>query len=91
MVEKRLTFEHENARYFFASAVPSETHPSMPGITRLEMIFQVNKFSVSSDKQSIIFESLIQTDFKLGSGALAKTKLAVILNAMPFSIKAWNK
>jgi hypothetical protein len=69
--------------------VPSEILPPEPDMERLDLIFAISKFSVVAGK-TIVIETILQTDFNLGSGGFAKVAKGVVHATLPKILENWN-
>ena len=86
MVDKRFKFNHNGSTYVYCSSVPDEIVPVDKLMERLNLIMTICKYtfgSTLSGGKFINVELIGQTDFNLGSGAMAKSLKALLATAIP--------
>ena len=59
----------------------------------MELVFSIAKFSfieMLEEKKILCVESLVQTEFNMGTGVTGKLKKAGLMKVLPDSMRKWN-
>lgn len=87
-LEKKVKFTDGNKRYVYFTSLPDEILPIEEGVSRGYTLIGFHCFERQEDGR-ILMEGIMQNDFNIGTGAMAKIAQAAIMSALPKSLKAW--
>jgi len=92
LLEKKVTFEHEDSKFVFTSMVPTtdELCPLQDNIIRIETVLNFNRFWTDPESGQVMNENIGQCDLKLGDGMMAKTAEAAAFIQLPKELRKWH-
>ena len=72
----------------YFTSLPDEILPADENVARGYTLIGIHCFERLEDGR-ILMEGIMQNDFNIGTGAMAKIAQAAIMSALPKSLKAW--
>lgn len=80
---------HKHTRHFvYFTSVPDSMLEIENGVTRAQVIIGIHMFEKMEDGR-LRFQALVQNDFNMGIGAMAKVAVVGTLNQLPKNLKKW--
>ena len=80
---------HKHTRHFvYFTSVPDSMLEIENGVTRAHVIIGIHMFEKLEDGR-LRFQAIVQNDFNMGTGAMAKVATVGIIKEMPKNLKKW--
>lgn len=86
--EKKLFFKKDGIEYIYFTSYPDELKPPDAKVVRAQTILGFHVIEILEDGR-IKFEGIMQSDFNLGTGMMARAAAATALGQIPKSLKVW--